>query len=294
METLEQKRTIEIRERVSDALANPGSSIVNIQGPCAADANSSSQLLDEAHDLAMLNNILLSHSVPVFRAPIWKPRSNPKESWNGMETTHQDEAEKLISDISNEHGIAAIEIATKQQVVKYTGMLAFAWLGARNIGAADTHSELATHDRLLPLGVKNEMSGNVDSALEAIESMQKARGSDGAPIALIFRGGDDLQTAEAWEQEYLRAIEVTKGRVIVDVAHGGEMAHDPNNEFKKSQLGQLACYDHVISLAKDGHIPAGIMCEASNAESQVDPVIPFNEAVGKFIELQGTMRKFAL
>ncbi len=119
--------------------------------------------------------------------------------------------------------------------------------------------------------------------------MRKARGN-GASISLIFRGGKLFDTPDKWEEAYVDALDATNGRLIVDTAHGGEMAHDTEGKFNKSVLGQIACLDHVIELAKAGIVPTGILCEASDAPSQVDPVIPFETAVQKTVELHQAMK----
>jgi hypothetical protein len=69
------------------------------------------------------------------------------------------------------------------------------------------------------------------------------------------------------------------GRFIVDVAHGGEQAHDPEQRFGKSAEGQLACLSSVNDIAEaTTWIPHGVMIEASDIKSPTDPVVPLDEA----------------
>jgi len=72
----------------------------------------------------------------------------------------------------------------------------------------------------------------------------------------------------------------------VDVAHGGEMAFDPNGAYKKTPEGQIACMERVVELAvKYGEMLVGMMVEASHAPSPTDPVIAPEIALGGVLQL---------
>jgi hypothetical protein len=164
---------------------------------------------------------------------------------------------------------------------RYKPMLSCAWIGSRNIGNNELVSMVARLDPKLPLGVKNTMDGATDHALAQIERVNSLRESAEAPApaVLIFRGGHELDTPGKWEKAYLRALEITDGQLIVDTAHGSEMAHDPDKKFRKSVAGQVAAMEAVIRLAEQGHPPAGIMLEASDIDSPTDPVMPLETAI---------------
>ncbi len=277
--------TTETRILVDHAMKQPGERLLAIMGPCAPEEEHIDQLLSEADELRYMTRALFSQMVGLYRIPVWKPRSDP-ESWHGMETTHPEEALDFVKSINQKYGIAGIEIGKRDHIEKYIADLAFAWTGARNIGAADLQIELAASDMTLPLGVKNSLDGHIDSALDAIARMSNERPNDAASISLIFRGGNSLTTPDEWANAYAEVADITNGSFIVDVAHASEMAHDPEGQFKKTNAGQIACMDHVIELAQDGIYPAGIMCEASNTPRCIDPVIPTDVAADRIIELR--------
>lgn len=288
METTTNNLTTEKRDAINQILTGQSQSLLLVQGPCAPDIQGIGQLMDEAHDLHRVSRSFIAGVVAVNRLPVWKPRSNPA-SWHGLDTSHPIAADELIGSIDEQFGMAAIEIGLPEHIGKYASRLAFGWTGARNIENQGLMQQLAIAEPTLPIGIKNGLDGNIDQALKAIEKLRTERDSDGGAVTLIFRGGETLRTPETWEQAYLDALEATNGNMIVDLAHGGEMAHSPVQDFTKSVIGQIACFDHVIELAANGHIPVGTMAEASNTISKVDPVMPFETTILKTIELRNTV-----
>lgn len=78
--------------------------------------------------------------------------------------------------------------------------------------------------------------------------------------------------------------------MIVDVAHGSEMAHDPAGAFGKTVEGQQQALEHVTALAAQGYAPIGIMIEASDIPSPTDPVMPLDVACEGLIKLRHTIK----
>lgn len=285
METLLTENIIALkRKAINDTLCGSRAALIAALGPCAPDINSIQQLLNEAHGLDRVIGATASGIVVVNRLPIWKPRSDPA-SWQGINASHPEAAEQLIGEVSKRFGMAGIEIGLPEHIETYAHNLAFAWMGARNIHKSDLLRRLASSDPTLPIGVKNGLDGNLAQALAVVEVARSERGEKDGAISLIFRGGANAQDPKSWEEAYIEALRATNGNMIVDVAHGGEMAHSPDRDFTKSVIGQIACYDHVIELARDGYIPAGVLCEASDTVSLVDPVIPFDSAINRTLEL---------
>jgi hypothetical protein len=216
----------------------------------------------------------------LHRIPPWKPRSN-KESWHGEETTNPAGAYRTLASLAARQTNAAIELGSRAHIERYGPMLTFGWTGSRNAENVALIRTLAIRDPKLPLGIKNGLDGDIDGALERVKMAEKIRdpGDKPAPVVLIYRGGENARTPEQWEGAYLRALDITEGRLIVDTAHGSEMAHDPGRRFKKTLAGQIAAMEAVIRLAEEGRVPAGIMIEASDIDSPVDPVMPLETAL---------------
>ena len=278
------------RLKTDIALGITTNELFGVIGPCGPRFADFQQLDDEGHDIQLVHSTI-TDLVLSQRLPIWKPRSNPERDWNGEETTNALGALELVSHRSRMTGNCSIEIGKTEHIGKYGHLLSFAWLGARNNGNTELLKHLVESDPTLPIGVKNGLNGEIDDTLEQIEKMRLVRGIGSATIVLLFRGGINAQNPDDWEKQYLRALELTDGKMIVDVAHGGEMAHSPQQDFTKSAMGQVACFKHVISMAEEGHVPAGIMMESSNVRSVTDPHIPFQTGVDLLLELRLAMLK---
>jgi len=283
---------------LSEAVASPREKTIAIIGPCAM-TNHPVELLLEGLRIVDIDDGQL---VTVQRMPVWKPRTDPEKDWEGLETalveikngkghgkrgTESDglkAAYSILAAAASQNGGAAIEVSSAEHIDRYDPLLSFAWSGSRSIGNREQILALARRDPKLPLGIKNGMSGDINEALEVVEAVRQTRTpiipeDDPAPAVLIFRGGKDLNTPSKWEKGYIEAINRTGGKLIVDVAHGSEMAHDSEGKFGKSVEGQIAAMEAVIRLARQGHFPAGIMIEASDLESPTDPVMPLKLAL---------------
>ncbi len=277
---------------ISRILAGRDEGLVAIVGPCANQK--SRKIIHEGVQLAKMATTGLA---TVHRIPSWKPRTpvmhGPKP-WEGLHDSN------CISALSRtlwerRKGVhIAFEVKDREHLAHYRNIGAFVWLGARSIGNEALNALVARSDMALtPVGVKNELTGSTATALERIKKIEKLRRNKvGMPgtVSLLFRGGSALQTPHKWEDAYKRAMHATQGRMIVDVAHGSEMAHDPSGNFNKTVLGQMACLDHVLSLAQDGWVPRGIMIEASDVtivdpSRQTDPNMPFKHALDAVQEL---------
>ena len=285
--------------QISEALKSPYEKTVALIGPCAMTQHPV-ELVLEGQKIAALQD---ENLITVQRMPVWKPRTNPDKDWKGLETSlvkiHADgkgyalpgteveglaTAYSILVEAAAQHGGAAIEVANTQHIDRYEPLLSFAWSGSRSIGNREQILALATRDPKVPLGIKNGMSGDISEALAVVEAVERERApaieeEKPAPAVLIFRGGEDLDIPEKWENAYKEALNRTGGKLIVDVAHGSEMAHDPNGNFKKSVEGQIRAMEAVIRLASEGYVSAGIMIEASDLESPTDPVMPLQTAL---------------
>lgn len=284
---------------IGEGLRNPDEYTIALIGGCAM-TDQREELLEENQritDISSNEDKLLT----VHRIPVWKPRSNPEKDWEGLETNlvnirdgkgyaipgtqeqGSEAARNILADLATQSNSVAIEFAKEEHIGRYGPMLAFGWIGSRSTNAENEARilRLALRDPMMPLGIKNGMDGSIDVARNMIKKANAVREgvTDHAPAVMIFRGGEDLSDPESWKCAYLDALGRTDGKLIVDVAHGSEMAHNPSGEYKKSIEGQIAAMEAVIELAEAGHIPAGIMIEASDLESPTDPVMPLEVAL---------------
>jgi hypothetical protein len=272
MRTIEQNRI-----QIDSILHKRAIGLVAIIGPCSNQLDD--LIVDEGVKLSKEHT---STMMPVHRIPPWKPRSavpsHLPQPWEGLEQTEPEEA-LLRTQAEVNRGVAvAIEFGFPAHVQKYGALASFGWIGSRNVdnrNLAQSIRLVETQD--LPVGVKNGMRGRIDSAIQLLAHV------DGTGVP-IFRGGDECQDPKSWERMYRLALDKTEGKMIVDIAHGGEMAHDPNGDFKKSIIGQIACMEHVLELANLGLAPTGIMIEASDhvyndTHRKTDPNMPFDTAL---------------
>jgi phospho-2-dehydro-3-deoxyheptonate aldolase len=283
----EAARNIELA-RLAVGTALRGDGFLGIIGPCAMteDRATIEHEGDILHELEGTEQGL----VLVHRKPPWKPRTNP-EDWHGLETTNPEAAYRTIAERALTAANVAIEIGHIPHLRRYGRFITFGWSGSRNAEDVVLTEEITHYDSSLPIGVKNSMDGTIDQALMNVARITDVRGSNEAPAVLIYRGGSNARTPKAWEDNYRRAHERTNGQLVVDTAHGGEMAHNPKGEYAKSIIGQIACIEHVINVAAKGEMPVGIMMEASDAASPTDPLVPFNVAIEGIRELNEIRRK---
>ena len=275
----EQRAVIAARRtRVSDMLGGHSAGLLVVIGPCAMtqtetilrrEARQMSGLADEDLDIEGL-----------YREPEWKPRTND-EDWHGLITTEPEAAYRTLHEHAGTYANVAIEIsADPRHLERNSDLVTLAWKGGRNDVKGELTEGLALRDPTLPVAVKNGLNGEIDRALTDVERIETLRDGMGARAILLFRGGNNAQNLDAWEEQYLQAHARTNGRLLVDWAHGGEQAGDPRRKFKKSQLGQIACMLRTIDIAqRTGKTPVGIFSEASDAYSPTDPTIPFEQAV---------------
>jgi phospho-2-dehydro-3-deoxyheptonate aldolase len=265
VEAIAQKR-IEVSRILRGAAG-----LLAMAGPCApkpdrryyAEAGRIAQLGDETPGLATLN-----------RMPPWKPRSNPN-SWHGMESDNPWGAYQMLHALAATNANVALEVATPRHMDRYGPLSSLVWVGARTTdkGEGDVIKQMAAQDPLLPFAIKNGLDGQLEPALALVDAINAERGPDGAPAVLLYRGGENAKTPSSWAEIVRHAVKETDGQVIVDVAHGGEMAHDLSGQYGKSELGQIACIATLAEVMREGFMPAGVIMETSDVKSPVDPTI---------------------
>jgi phospho-2-dehydro-3-deoxyheptonate aldolase len=277
---LETEAEVELaRSDVSGVLSGERDGLVVIEGPCAMTM--ARDIIDQEGDALYQAQDRKSGLITLHRMPPWKPRTNPAD-WHGLESEADtvEAAYATVAGRAEATANVAIEVGHIPHLDRYGRRITLGWSGSRNAEDGALIEALALHDMSMPVGVKNAMDGTIESALGHVARIAELRDGHGAPAVVMYRGGTNAQTVEAWEDNYRRALERTGGQIIVDTAHGGEMAFDPNGNYKKSIIGQIACLEKVIQIAEDyGETPVGIIMEASAAESPTDPVMPFRIAL---------------
>lgn len=281
LDEIDNNLVIQKRASINEALRSSGT-IIAIIGPCALSEDETT-LRSEAEQIKQLETynrgLLMLH-----RLPPYKPRTNPND-FKGLETTMPDLSDKILLDRASESHNLAIEIVLNNHIMRYGGILSFGWIGARNIESRFLLKNLALQYLNLPIGVKNGLNGSIDEALENISEINNLRINDDGEAVLIYRGGENAQNPESWESNYIAAHQATKGNLIVDLAHGSEMAHTEG--FLKSEEGQEKALEHLIILSSKGLRPKGIMLEASDTPRLVDPNMSFTVALNGIKRLLG-------
>lgn len=264
------------RIQISEAINNPSDNLISIIGPCPLvnepetihrEANIKSKLEDDLNNLVVLD-----------RQCFTKPRTNPAD-WQGLDSSDPDSAKTIVSDLAKKYHNVSAEVRFEHNLERYADNLAMVWTGARNIADLKLIKLLAEYDHSLPIGIKNGLDGEIDAALEHVNYINSSRPHGSAPAVLIYRGGENATNLKSSAEMYKKAYDATNGRVIRDNAHGLEMAHNPSKEFKKSVEGQLRASHAAIHLAHQGYPALGVMYEASELESIMDPHMPLETAI---------------
>lgn len=278
------------RERIGNILSGEESGTVAIVGACAMTGDTET-IRREGHAQHEVTQRQPGLYV-VHRRPTWKPRTNPGD-WHGLETTEPELAYRTLAMEAMWGAGVAIELGQPYHAERYGHLLTLGWFGGRNVAKGDLMTAAATQNPTLPLAVKNGLDGDIKPALTKVRMLTDLRGDGAAPVVLLYRGGENATDPNSWERQYRDALEVTGGRMIVDVAHGSEMAHDPDGSYKKSVEGQKRALDHILAIAALGETSNGIMAEASDADSPTDPHIGHQHALEKVISLSNIRRALA-
>lgn len=284
--------------------------MIVIAGPCSVSDETAELVLQEARARQALP---LNELEMINRVPLWKPRTE-QHAWRGWVQCDPHGALSFMERGAALHGLAvAMEIGSVEHQV-FLEHLTMAWLGARNIGNAALR-QLVMGNPGLPFGIKNGMDEDTSEAVSVVETLREGRkkwvGEGAARLFLVHRGGVS-NTPQKWEDSVRHALDlvaVANNRphrmddqpigLIIDTAHGGEMAHDPNGGFAKSVCGQIRAVEHVIDMMSQGKLDGspfcGVMMETSDADQlpdlpahhRTDPNIPFMTGLEIIKELAG-------
>lgn len=272
------------RQRIAASFNDAAMQTLFMPGYCTLPERSQLQtVMQEGQQVAQLE---YQHSglTTVHRGPIWKPRTNPAD-WHGQETTDPIGAHESLTKQAEYFGHVAIEVGFAYHLPRYAGKAALVWLGGRNDTNDTLLEDIVMYDPSLPVAIKNGLDGDVDKALIRVEYARSLRSEGDAPVFLLYRGGENARNPEDWIAQYLYALSATEGRMMVDTAHGTEMAFDPDGKFKKSIEGQIKAWQVILMLAEHGHRPWAVTSEASRLKSDMDPHMPLQLVLSYATEL---------
>lgn len=304
----EELRIAGVRHNLHGAMMHPDNTIT-VAGPCAL-TNEPERLA--AEQTAWSEFAIAEGGLIAVRRNPFKPRSvkswaEKVEKWHGLETgcpagvrspgESAEDTFQIIHAGAQQYGNIAMEMAFPEHVYRYGPLASFAWVGART--ATDYYGDrseytnflelLARREPTLPVAIKNDTSGSLDRALDDVAMINGIRSGLGiacvARAVLFYRGGEDAQTADAWQAKAEEAISRTGGAVLLDMAHDAERACDPNGKFEKSDKGQLICWDRAVELRRSGRRWVGQATESSDLVSPMDPPASIEEVMGKLREM---------
>ncbi len=257
------------RAQIMQAI-NSADGKLRILGPCSLDFPDTLLSERENHRLAAAEHD--SDIVVVHRLPFWKPRTNPKD-WHGIESVDAEKSIDVMSQIADHNNNVASETGLPRHTEDFLDFQSMTWVGSRNFGKNGNELIGKIRNRApdMLIGIKNNLEGNLEGLIELCSTDEH--------LVPIFRGGTNMSDPQSWEQAVRDISGRTNGRVIVDTAHGSEMAHDPSGNFKKSVEGQLGAIRHLKELMAEGIAVRGIMSEISDIDSQTDPNIPLSQGL---------------
>ena len=227
-----------------------------MSGPCAAESRE--QVLTTARQLA-------DAGVSVFRAGVWKPRTEPG-SFEGV----GEEALSWLEEAQAETGIpAATEVATPEHVtLALKHHIRYLWLGARTTTNPFLVQQLADTIKSFPgltLLVKNPISPDVRLWKGAIERLQQAGVERVIAVHRGFQTGQPspYRNAPVWSVPFELKLQMPDIPLLLD----------PSHIAGKAELVP-ALAEQAMTLGYDGLMIEAHCCPAeaqTDAEQQLTP-----------------------
>ncbi|MGM0573059.1 MAG: chorismate mutase [Bacteroidota bacterium] len=206
-----------------------------ISGPCSAE--SEEQVLDTARKLS-------KHSIQIFRAGIWKPRTRPL-TFEG----HGSKALNWLKKAKEETGMyMAVEVANVKHVYEALKHgVDILWIGARTTANPFAVQEIA--DALqgvdMPIMVKNPINPDVELWLGAVERINNAGITKLAAVHRGFSSYDSslYRNPPQWEIPIELRRKVPELPIITDPSH---ICGNWENLFEISQKAMDLNFDGLI------------------------------------------------
>jgi len=279
------RTVVEARETIREILAGRDHRMLCIVGPCSI--HDPDAALDYAHRLAKLKEATSERLYMIMRVYFEKPRTTV--GWKGLiNDPHMDDscdmreglriARRSLIEI-NRMGLAAgtelLDPITPQYIAD---LVAWAAIGARTT-ESQTHREMAS-GLSMPVGFKNTTEGNLQAAINAIQSARRPhsflgitqegmsaviRTSGNPDTHVVLRGGrkPNYDAGSIEECRKMLADASLEPRVIVDCSHAQtskDFTKQP--DVLRALVGQVCAGSSAIM---------GVMLE-SNIEAGSQPV----------------------
>src|SRR5665213_1008222 len=215
------------RDGIGAVLIEPVDTLFASIGYCALPGRDQRHIMcSEGREVAALETIgpgmKTSH-----RGPAHKARTDPENDWQGEEQTDPEGAYETTRDQAERYANVAAEVRCKTHLERYSHMLSWMWTGGRNAHDDQLMIDVALYDPRLSVGNKNDLDGTFETALRQVDRINDLRSEyeAPAPAVVVYRGGKNATNPQSWRNQYLRVLDLTNGKAIVDIAHGSEMAH---------------------------------------------------------------------
>jgi len=276
---------VEARETVREILAGRDSRILCIVGPCSI--HDPVAALDYAQRLSRLRDEVADQMFVMMRVYFEKPRTTI--GWKGLindpdmdDSCNMREglriARQLLVDINRIGLPAATEMLDPITPQYIADLISWAAIGARTT-ESQTHREMAS-GLSMPVGFKNSTEGNLQVAINAVESARHPhsflgitqegmsaiiRTSGNPATHVVLRGGRNPNYDNSSIAECVQMLERggLEPRVLVDCSHA-----QTNKDFRK----QAAVFDTIIAQICAGSLAImGVMVE-SHIEAGNQPV----------------------
>ncbi|HSX16523.1 MAG TPA: hypothetical protein VLH86_00275 [Patescibacteria group bacterium] len=255
------------RREIIDVMEGRDPRMLVVVGPCSLDdsrqpdgeysaVHFAEQLQELSQDPDIRDNLLV-----VMRCPPPKPRT--KLGKRGLEQGSIETAHEILTAIANKGVPLASEVMLARHLAQYGPLLSVVWTGARNGEDVNIRHTLSAYPDM-PVFCKNAGSGDFAMATDAAQTINEPHANvevmlpDGrmgslplspgnAHTGVIYRGGKDATTPEAYEKQLLAIAKLSEKLglpLAADMSHGGAVAHGG----KKSAEGQRQAHDHVLEL----------------------------------------------
>jgi 3-deoxy-7-phosphoheptulonate synthase len=276
---------VEARETVRAILAARDPRILCIVGPCSI--HDPAAALDYARRLAALREEVMDEMFVMMRVYFEKPRTTV--GWKGLindpdmdDSCNMREglriARRLLMEI-NQMGLpAATEMLDPITPQYIADLISWSAIGARTT-ESQTHREMAS-GLSMPVGFKNTTDGNLQTAINAVESARRPHSflgitqegmsaiirTTGNPAThVVLRGGHNPNYDNSSIAECVKMLERSglEPRVLVDCSHA-----QTNKDFRRQPL----VFDTLVAqICAGSRAIMGVMVE-SNLDAGSQPI----------------------
>ena len=285
---------IQSRKQISDIISGNDHRILMISGPCSIHDIASGRKY--AENLSALSKIIEDRIVLVMRVYFEKPRTTV--GWKGLiMDPHLDGsndipeglklARSFLRDVIDLRLPTATELLDPITPQYISDLICWSAIGART-AESQTHRQMAS-GLSMPLGIKNGTSGDIRSAVNAIEAAMQPQtflgvSQQGLASAVTTRGNKNChivlrggESGPNYTSEKINAIEKIlvehnlAPRVLVDCSHGNSAKdHTKQSAVFESILNQIASGRNTIfGLMLESNLVAGSQSVSGSKENLV-------------------------